>query len=760
MQVSIILPSISRTQPLSKMYVNHPVIKPNSISLRRYQEAITATACERNTLVVLPTGLGKTIIAVLVMAYRLMEHPDSKILFLAPTKPLVVQHKKTFDEIVPGKKTAILTGEEKVEKRAEIWENNQVIFATPQTIENDLIRGLSLDDVSLVIFDEAHRAVGDYSYVYIAKRYLETGRNQLILGLTASPGSEKEKIDEICNNLCIQQVEAKTELDKDVKPYIQSVKTNWVKVKLPEEFIKAKKMLEDVLKEDLRELKTGGYLETTDLKKMNKRMILEVQVRIRREVAAGVHSYQYASLAASALKINHAIELLETQGVSAVDVYLKRLMTQNTKAVKRLMKDEKMQNAMTYIRYLKEKGVDHPKLDKLVEIVRNRKKDRILIFTQYRDSVEKIIEKLNQSDILAHAFIGQAKKNGKGMSQKEQVKTIENFRSGKYTALIATSVAEEGLDIPKVDLVVFYEPIPSEIRVIQRRGRTGRSHTGEVVILMAEDTRDEAYFWVSFHKERAMKKNIMDMKRMHIKTKKEDSKPHVPYGQQSILSYSPKEEEVKMRIYIDNRESPLIKKILKEKVDIELAQLQVGDYILSDRVCAERKTIEDFLQSIIDRRLLSQAVEMKRNFENPIIILEGYKDLYVQRDIHPNAIRGALAALAIDFSIPVIPSQDEEDTAGILYTIAKREQEGEKRVVSLRGEKKPMTLSEKQRYVLESLPNISTVLARRLLEKFDSVRNVVNASEKELTTVEGIGEKKAEEISKVAKSSYNDNMDG
>jgi Fanconi anemia group M protein len=736
-------------------HVTHPLVRENSVKLRRYQEAIVGVACENNTLVVLPTGLGKTIVAFLVMAHRLTLFPDSKLLFLAPTKPLVVQHKRSFDDLIPGRKTALLTGEENASKRKNTWGESQIIFATPQTIENDIIRNLNLENVSLIVFDEAHRAVGDYSYAYIAKKYAETGRDQLILGLTASPGSDKEKIDEVCENLHIQRIEAKTESDKDVKPYVQPVETRWVKVRLPEKFLEIKKMLEEVLKEDLKELKAAGVIETSDLSKINKRMILEAQSRIREDFDKGVAAYTQASLAASALKVNHAIELLETQGIDATDTYFKRLVTQNTKAVKRLLRNVNMKNAMTNIRLLKEQGVDHPKLDKLVEIVSKRKKDKTLIFTHYRDSVDKIIEKLNEADILAHAFIGQTKKEGKGMSQKEQVKAIENFKEGKFNALIATSVAEEGLDIPKVDLVVFYEPIPSEIRVIQRRGRTGRSDTGEVIILMAEGTRDEAYFWTSFRKERTMKRNIKGLKKTHIKTEGEESKP---YGQQSLLTYSPREDKAKVKIYVDHRESPYIKKLLKELCEIELAQLDVGDYILSDRVCAERKTIEDFLQSIIDKRLLSQASELKRNFQTPVLILEGFRDLYVQRNIHPNAIRGALAALAIDFNIPIIPSQNEEETAAILFAMAKREQEDEKRLVSLRGEKKPMTLGERQQYVIESLPNISSVLAKRLLEKFDTVQSIINASEKELTDIEGIGEKKAEEIRKVVKASFKNNL--
>ncbi|MDD5111182.1 MAG: DEAD/DEAH box helicase [Candidatus Altiarchaeota archaeon] len=732
-------------------HIKHPLIKPETVKLRRYQETIMAAAIEKNTLVVLPTGLGKTLIAIVVIAHRLLTYPDSKALFLAPTKPLVVQHKRTFDDIAAGKKTALLTGDEPVGERAKLWKESDVIFATPQTIENDIIRGLSLHDVSLIVFDEAHRAVGDYSYVYIAKRYFTEGARQLTLGLTASPGSEKEKIKEVCENLGIRQVEAKTESDRDVSPYVQKVEVKWVKVKLPEQFLRIKKTLDDVLRDDYKALKAGGYLETSDIGKVMKRDLLELQARIRKELAGGETPYNYASIAASAMKISHATELLETQGIDSLDRYFRRMATQNTKAVKKLLRDERLKDAMTRVRHLKEEGVDHPKLDALVDIVAKRKKESMLIFTQYRDTAAKIVERLNESDILAHEFIGQTKKEGAGMSQKEQIRVLENFRAGKYTALIATSVAEEGLDIPKVDLVIFYEPIPSEIRAIQRRGRTGRSHAGEVIILMAEGTRDEAYYWVSFHKERSMRRNIKSLGKMHIKAEEEVSNP---IGQQSLLAYSPKEEKKSMKVYVDNRESPYIKKLLKEKAEIELANLEVGDYILSDRTCAERKTVADFLQSMLDGRLLAQAAELSRNFERPVLILEGFRDLYTQRNIHPNAVRGALAAIATSFGIPVIPSQDEEDTAGLLLAIAKREQEYEKKEVSLRGEKKPMTNSERQQYVIESLPNVSAVLAKRLLERFDSVQNVMNAPEDELMKVDGIGDKKAGDIKKVVKSSY------
>ena len=735
------------------MYVNHPLVRPESISLRRYQESVVSRAIDANTLVVLPTGLGKTIIAAMVSAHRLHKFPDSKVLFLAPTRPLAVQHKRTFSRILNIENMTILTGMTPVKERNKLWKENRLIFATPQTIENDIMRGLSLSDVSLLIFDECHRAVGNYSYVGIAGEYMKTARNPLILGLTASPSSDDETVNEICNNLYIDRIEAKTDHDTDVKPYIQSVRLEWVKVDLPQEFLSVKKMIEEIFREDLRELKSMGYLDTADLTKINKRKLLTVQSDIRKEIVSGMDSYVPASLIASALKINHALELLETQGISSLNSYLERLQKQRSKAIKKLFSDTRMKNLVKAVHDLNVLGIDHPKLDKLVQIVDKHRDEKVIIFTQYRDSVEKIIDKLNENDLTAHEFIGQSSRGDKkGMTQKEQIRVLENFRNGKYNALVATSVAEEGIDIPKVDLVIFYEPVPSEIRSIQRRGRTGRSQSGNVVILMTRGTRDEAYYWASVYKERKMSKIVRKMR----------DKYEGDAGQQSLVKYVARTDENKdgnrIRIYVDIRERNTdILRILREKAMIEIRQLPVGDFILSDRIAIERKTIDDFLQSIIDKRLLSQAEELSRNFEIPLMIIEGGRDMYSLRDIHPNAIRGALASLSIDFGISIIPTINEEDTANTLLLIAKREQFPEDREIALRGEKKPLTLEEKQKYIIESLPNVSAVLARRLLEKFGTVRDIMNASKKELMDVEGIGKGKAESIYEVLNKRYTKN---
>jgi len=577
------------------------------------------------------------------------------------------------------------------------------------------------------------------------------------LGLTASPSSDKETVKEICENLYIDRVEARAEEDGDVAPYIQETEIQWIKVDLPVEFKKIRAIIEDLLRSDLRQLKDLGFLESADVNKANKRALLETAALIRKDISAGGESYLAASLAASAMKVSHALELLETQGIAALDSYLERLRAQKSKAIRRLFSDERMNALVKTVHDLRILGFDHPKLEEVVKVVKKHEKDRVIVFTQYRDSVNKIIERLNEADILAHEFIGQASKgDSKGMSQKEQIRVLNDFKEGKYNVIVATSVAEEGLDIPAVDLVVFYEPIPSEIRSIQRRGRTGRSESGKVMVLMARQTRDEAYYWAAFHKERKMKGVVKDMK-------KGFEAPDKGAGQQSLANFGAKPEDIgkdgRIRIFVDTREkSREILRMLRDKADIDIKQLEVGDFILSDRVIAERKTVEDFLASVIDKRLFAQAAEMVRNFSRPVLIIEGRTDIYSIREINPNAVRGAIASLALDFGISIIYSRDEEDTASFLYMIAKREQEDEKREIALRGEKKPVLLEEKQRYVIESLPNVSAVLAKRLLARFGSVSGVMNASKSELMGVEGIGEGKAEEIIKIIRSKYHNDV--
>jgi len=492
------------------MFVEHPLIK-GKIESRLYQEEILGSVKDRNTLVVLPTGLGKTPLALLV-AIRTLEKGKS-VLFMAPTKPLVEQHKGYFD-INLGVESVILTGKVPPAKRKDLWDS-QIVFATPQVVENDLLgRRFDPAEFGLVVFDEAHRAVGDYAYVFIAKQFKETA---LLLGLTASPGADEETIQGICSNLFIKNLQVRMEDDKSVRPYVHETNMVWAKVDLPQEFLTIRRLLEGCLRGYLRALRDGGYLASADLKKVRKRDLLSLQGKIRGKISKGdTGLFRGASIVASAIKVDHALELLEAQGVNSLREYLSRLKTQQSKASRMLFAAHDFKDAVARVDDLYKRKIEHPKVVRLRELVRGEllrdPKALILIFTQYRDSVNMIVREL-EDEFMVEKLVGQGERTGKGMTQKKQVEVLENFKKRKFNILVATSVGEEGLDIGNMDTVIFFEPVTSAIRNIQRRGRTARRRAGKVIVMMTRGTRDEGYYWASRHKEKNMRRALARIKK-------------------------------------------------------------------------------------------------------------------------------------------------------------------------------------------------------------------------------------------------------
>ncbi len=725
---------------------------------RLYQETILATAVNQNTLVVLPTGMGKTAISLMLAAKRIMSYPKSKVLVLAPTKPLVQQHLNTFKKHfeICEDRLVLFTGMVSPDKRAELWKDANIIFSTPQGLENDIISGrINLEEVSLLVFDECHRAVGDYAYVFIAKQYFKKSNFPRILGLTASPGSDLEKIKEILSNLYVEEIEIRTEEDPDVKPYIQEVDVRWVKVGLPPAFLEVQGYLKGFIKDRLGKLKKWGILRRKNLF-VSKTDLLAMQKELRAKAMSEKKNFVLwngISVLAEIMKVSHGLELLETQGIVALYRYLEKLMKESgntkVKAVKNIVKDLNFRSAFIKTENMFKEGFQHPKLIELQKIIEKEiKKDvKIIVFNQYRDNASDIAKVLNSIDgIKAQLFVGQVKKGDTGLSQKEQKQVLERFSAGEFNVLVATSVGEEGLDIPKVDLVIFYEPIPSAIRHIQRKGRTGRLEKGRVIILMAKDTRDEGYRWSAHHKEKRMYRNLASLKK---KISVMLSKP-----QQKISKFIPKEKKIK--IFADNREkgSGVIKELVDLDVDLRLEQLDCADYILSSRVGVEFKQMSDFCQSIIDGRLLEQVKNLKNAFERPLIIVEGEEDIYSQRNIHPNAIRGMFATIAVSYGIPVLYTKNFKDTAALLNIIAKREQDEGGKDFSMHADKKPLTLKEQQEYVVSCLPSVGPLLAKELLKQFNSVKDIMNANEKDLQKVEKIGKKIAKNIRDVVDSKY------
>jgi len=489
---------------------------------REYQRKIAEVAESTNTLVVLPTGLGKTMIAIMVAARVLEKNPGSKAMVLAPTRPLVLQHLRAFGQALklPEGSMSALTGTVEPGEREVLWLKARVIFATPQTVYNDVRHGrVSLERVALAVFDEAHRSVKDYTYTKLATVYRETAVRPLIMGLTASPGATKEKINEIKRNLFIEAVEARSEESEDVKDYVEKTRIETVKVKVPDEYYETNLRLRELYNDKVKKLLNGGFLRSN---RVSKKALLEARVTISArlksaQASGGQKGYIFGAIInqAQAVAILHALEMIETQGAPPLLRYLEKMRERpdNGKAIKALLRDPKWLKVEEEAAKLA--AVPHPKISAMISTVRvqliKKPDSRVIVFTQYRDTIEDIVKALEKEGFSARRFVGQSDREGsKGMDQRLQSETLDLFRRGEFNVLVSSSIGEEGLHVPDVDLVVFYEAVPSEIRYIQRRGRTGRTTEGRVIILLAEGTVDESYYYSSLFKEGRMRELVRE----------------------------------------------------------------------------------------------------------------------------------------------------------------------------------------------------------------------------------------------------------
>ncbi|TKX81914.1 DEAD/DEAH box helicase [Halorubrum sp. SD626R] len=814
--------------------IDRPLLVDDFLQERRYQLQLAESAARDHTLVCLPTGLGKTTVSLLVTAERLNE-VGGKALFLAPTKPLVQQHADFYREAldIPDDEIVVFTGDVKPDDRAALWDDARIVIATPQVVENDLVGNrISLRDVTHCTFDECHRATGDYAYVYIAERYHADAADPLVTGMSASPGGDTEEIETVCENLGLTNVEVMTEEDADVDEYTHDTDVQWEQVTLPDEVLDIRDALNEVITDRLEKLKQLGVTNTTnpdlsqkDLNKMRGRL----KQMMDNDQSEG---YKGMSTHAEVMKLRRATELVETQSVESVRRYFERQReaarsSGASKASQRMVADPKVREAMR-----KAESFDglHPKFSKarilLAETLGINEGERAILFTESRDTAEALVEFLSASfDV--RKFVGQGDKEGSdGMSQTQQQETLDEFKAGEFEVLVSTSVAEEGLDVPEVDLVCFYEPVPTAIRSIQRKGRTGRQAEGKVVVLMAEDTRDEAFFWISRRREKEMASQLAELKEATddieetvgddgqagldafsgnsategdgTKTESEaadsggdtDSGGDADSDDPGLTDFA---EEARggdadgetdasddseatdgdsdddgvvatagvdegVEVVVDQREldSSIAKDLsTRDGLVTRLETLAVGDYVLSDRVAVERKSAADFVDSMLDsdRSMFEQVGELSRAYARPVMVVEG-TNLYGQRDIDPNAIRGALASLAVDFDVSVLRTEGEDDTTELLATIAKREQETRDREVSVHGEKTTKTRAEQQEYVVSSIADIGPVTARTLLEHFGTVEAVMTAPEDDLLEVDGVGPVTAERIREVVGSEY------
>ena len=502
-------------------------LNSNELQIRDYQINIADKCVNKNSLVVLPTGLGKTIVAVLVTGKILNISPSqSKIIVLAPTRPLINQHYETFLRFlkIPKEKLVILTGKILPENRIELFNNNEILFYTPQTLRNDLVqKKYMLDNTALIIFDEAHHASGDYAYSMIADEFIDHNPDGIILGLTASPGSSKNKIKVLCENLHIpiENIHIRTRKDDDVKTYLKPMDIYKIGVELTSLMEDIYQLLTVVLDERLHYLSQVNFLEAKG-EKLHTKVIRKDLLKLNTELVSTLKSngdktgvYSALSINAQALILFHMLELVEQQGLNVLLDYFNKLNSDakkksSSKATKILASDGRLQRIYLELKKNAEfspENLIHPKYHILVKIIQdelyNNPPSKILVFVKLRDSIKNIVHSLKDiKSIKPVRFVGQSTKSqdDKGLSQKRQIEILDEFKQGIYNTLVGTNVAEEGLDIAECDLVIFYDVVASEIRLIQRKGRTARHREGRVVILYTKGTRDDVYLRIALNK--------------------------------------------------------------------------------------------------------------------------------------------------------------------------------------------------------------------------------------------------------------------
>jgi ERCC4-related helicase len=514
-------PGLAGVWKVADGWIEHPLLRSNEIRALPFQVDMARIGLEEDLLVVLPTGLGKTVIAALVAA-EILRARDGKVLFLAPTRPLVQQHADAFARWLEPLRRARFTGTVTRPVREGAWENADVVFATPEIVQNDLTAGrYDLKDVALVVFDEAHHAVGKYVYVPIAARYaLERPVDGRVLALTASPGGKDARVEEVVGALGVRRIEARSREDEGVREYVQPVAVDYRWVDLPTATARIRDLLAAASHATARKLQKMGYLRKKPITSLSVKDLIALRAEIFARPGPMVRRFGPLFHQLVLLHLHHAQERLETQGLEPFLQYLDRLAAKEKPsrgdlAVLKLPEVVQARGeAEEFLRSTREPS--HPKLDALVALVAETLAQprahppRILVFAQYRDTIQSIQGALEEQGHAVGRFVGQATrdKEDRGMNQKEQARVLGGFRDGRFPILVASSVAEEGLDVPDVDLVVFFESVPSEIRAIQRRGRTGRSSIGRVVVLLTRGTRDVQYQAAEVRREKSMKRIV------------------------------------------------------------------------------------------------------------------------------------------------------------------------------------------------------------------------------------------------------------
>ncbi|MBS64992.1 MAG: hypothetical protein CMA93_01480 [Euryarchaeota archaeon] len=496
----------------------HPMLSSDIIEARAYQLEAADEALTGSTMLVLPTAAGKTVVAWMVIAERL-ERTSGWVLVVAPTVALVEQHLRGLASILEAIEPVSITGQNPVSKRPEIWESSRVIVATPQVVRNDVTRGvLDLSECSLLVVDEAHHATGEHAMAQVGEMYHLQSSEPLVFATTASPGSRKDHVREICTRLGIERIHLRPTEDPLLAKHLAGLELQEIRVTVPNEI---RELAEPLILWQRgivdRQKRLGRYVMPGAISHAG---LSNAMDRAQAAISRGeTNAYQSVSQIATAMRLHHLINHLLSQGCAASREFLLRLSSgdrSTTKSTRGFLRDPRISGLISSLEEMDEL---HSKVGAVRRLIRERlrrdPRSRVIVFATFRDTVSALELALSALDGARPVrFVGQSSRDGsEGLTAKQQVERLDEFRDGSANVLVATSVGEEGLDIPSADLVIFYEPVTSEIRTIQRRGRTGRHREGEVVVLIAEETRDEGAWVAAERREEHMRRAVHRVRR-------------------------------------------------------------------------------------------------------------------------------------------------------------------------------------------------------------------------------------------------------
>ncbi|KAH9757852.1 DEAD-box ATP-dependent RNA helicase FANCM [Citrus sinensis] len=437
-------------------------IYPVNVPVRDYQFAITKTALFSNTLVALPTGLGKTLIAAVVIYNFFRWFPDGKIVFAAPSRPLVMQQIEACHNIVgiPQEWTIDMTGQISPTKRASFWKTKRVFFVTPQVLEKDIQSGTCLMKylVCLVI-DEAHRATGNYAYCTAIRELMSVPVQLRILALTATPGSKQQTIQHIIDNLYISTLEYRNESDQDVSSYVHNRKIELIEVEMGQEAVEINNRIWEVIRPYTSRLSAIGLLQNRDYQTLSPVDLLNSRDKFRQAPPPNLPQIKFGEVEAyfgALITLYHIRRLLSSHGIRPAYEMLEEKLKQGSFA-RFMSKNEDIRKVKLLMQQSISHGAQSPKLSKMLEVlVDHFMKTSLVIVLPFRDIMNALA---TIGDLVkATEFIGQSSgKASKGQSQKVQQAVLEKFRAGGYNVIVATSIGEEGLDIMEVDLVICFD---------------------------------------------------------------------------------------------------------------------------------------------------------------------------------------------------------------------------------------------------------------------------------------------------------------